>query len=97
MHVVQLKLSRKSAATVSSSDADELLDALWAHSTEDDALEHVRLRADSEGIELVLFLREGPCGEPLPRSTVIVRRALHASERLSAKYAEPHQVPPQER
>jgi hypothetical protein len=92
MHAIHMALSRHAGVSASRWDTDELLDAIWAHSAKDDGLEHVRLRAGPDRMDLVFFLHEDSEIEPFGRAMNLVLRTLRASKDLSLKYQLPGQT-----
>jgi hypothetical protein len=56
MYVVYASLMRKGTAPQRPGEAAALLDALWAHALEDDGMEHIRIRAGPERIDIIMFM-----------------------------------------
>lgn len=57
MLVVYLRLTSPEHPLPDAGDAARVHDALWAHTPATAGLEHVRARAESDGVALVLFIR----------------------------------------
>jgi hypothetical protein len=74
VHLVHLRLTRPDRAP-EEAEPDLILDALWALAPPDAGIEHLRVRAGPEGIDLTLFLRHGIPDPDLYACTLIAALA----------------------
>lgn len=65
------------------------LDALWAHASTHDGLEHIRARAGPGRIDLVLFFRESPGDIAAECASALLERTYQGSPAVSATYTQP--------
>jgi len=96
MDIVYTSLSRRPAAGLPSpGEAAEVLGALWAHAIRDDGLEHASCRAQSDRVDLLLYLLTRPAGasdarSPLHRAEALLNRSCLASPLLRNRYLPPY-------
>ena len=79
MHLVRAILVRKDPSACDEHDVARLIDALWAHCTDQDALEHVHGRSSRAGVDLVLFFRESPGTNPQRAAAELIDRVYRGS------------------
>ncbi|MEV0619275.1 hypothetical protein AB0I81_38575 [Nonomuraea sp. NPDC050404] len=70
-------------------DVAALMDALWAHATKEDGLEHVRARAGPGCIEVIMFLHCDSAENARYCATRILATVHHTSRLFSENYSEP--------
>ena len=84
MHLVRAVLVRKDPLECDERDVASLVDALWAHCTDRDALEHVHGRSSRTGVDLVLFFRELPDTNPRIAAADLLDRLYRGSPSVRA-------------
>lgn len=70
-------------------DVARVTDALWAHSVEQDALEHVRARPGHGRIDLVMFFRESGHRNPIQSAVNLLDRVHRESPYLNSVFEKP--------
>lgn len=89
MYVVSVWLTRRNSAIQYRQEAAILLDLLWAHATEGDRIEHIRIRAGPERVAVVLFLGAGSEQESRAAVTRLLATAYESSKLFSENYVDP--------
>ncbi len=96
MDIIHTSLPRRPTAGLPPpGEAAEVLDALWAHAIPDDGLEHASCRAQSDRVDLLLYLLTRPVSvsdahTPHYRAEALLTRSCLASPLLRSRYLPPH-------
>ncbi|MEY9965917.1 hypothetical protein ABIA33_003967 [Streptacidiphilus sp. MAP12-16] len=97
MDIVYTSLDRRPAVDQAPvGEVAEVIDALWAHATPDDRLEHASGRPEPDRIDLLLFLRTPDDPDPdgaQRRAAALVYRSHLASPLLQRRYLPPPPAP----
>ncbi|WP_405016479.1 hypothetical protein OHV05_04695 [Kitasatospora sp. NBC_00070] len=70
-------------------EVDQVVEVLWAHAEPVDRLEHAGGRAESDRVDLLLFLLPDHDTSAERRAAALLRRAHHASPLLRDRYLPP--------
>ncbi|MEY9873719.1 hypothetical protein ABH931_003208 [Streptacidiphilus sp. MAP12-33] len=95
MEIVYASLARRLAAGLPPpGETAEVLDALWAHTTPDDGLEHASCRPESDRVDLLLYLltrsdSAAVAPTPIHRAEALLSRSHRASPVLRDRYLPP--------
>ncbi|MFJ9250771.1 hypothetical protein [Streptomyces sp. NPDC101776] len=95
MDIVYTSLNRRSRVFADpASEVSEVLDALWAHTTLEDGLEHASGRAERDRVDLLMYVLTLDLTAPGSRSaTCRINALLHrchaASPRMQHRYLPP--------
>ncbi|MFG2294052.1 hypothetical protein [Streptomyces sp. NPDC048603] len=79
MVLVHLPLTHTTGAPGAESEASLLQDTLWAHAGPQHGLEHVRVRATRQGIDVVLFVRAASDADARTKASALLSQALRSS------------------
>ncbi len=99
MDIVYTSLDRRPSATPAPvGEVADAIDALWAHITPDDGLEHASGTPGANRIDLLLYLLPTPTGpapepDPVHRATQLLARCHRASPLLHHRYLPPVPIP----
>ncbi|GAA4833333.1 hypothetical protein [Kitasatospora terrestris] len=95
MDIVYASLMRRgTSAPRGTGEAAEIIDALWAHATPDDGLEHAGATIEPDRVDLLLYLLSRTPPDPtapsaLQRASALLIRCHQASPRLHQRYLPP--------
>ncbi|QES48887.1 hypothetical protein DEJ50_14730 [Streptomyces venezuelae] len=78
MLLVHLPLTRITGGPGTESEACLLQDTLWAHAGPQHALEHVRVRAARQGIDVVLFIRALTNADARSKASALLAQVLRS-------------------